>query len=105
MGFLDQRAKLSGRKGIVIGGGGGIGKTITLALVEAEVDVAFCDIDAAAAFSHLLHQLLPNSDAFYRPRSAFLSEALQDEIRESLLHVPTGDRRWANGPKRTSRRN
>jgi len=49
MGRLEQRAGLTGRKAVVIGGGGGIGAAATLALGESGVDVAFCDIDAAAS--------------------------------------------------------
>jgi NAD(P)-dependent dehydrogenase (short-subunit alcohol dehydrogenase family) len=48
MGILDTRSNLRGRRAAIIGGAGGIGKAITMALVEAEVDVAFCDIDEAA---------------------------------------------------------
>ena len=46
---LDQRANLFGRRAIVIGGGDAIGRAVTLALAEVGVDIAFCDIDAAAA--------------------------------------------------------
>ena len=48
MGILDTRSNLRSRRAAIIGGAGGIGKAITMALVEAEVDVAFCDIDEAA---------------------------------------------------------
>ena len=48
MGILDTRSNLRGRRAAIIGGAGGIGKAITMALVEAEVDVAFYDIDEAA---------------------------------------------------------
>jgi 3-oxoacyl-[acyl-carrier protein] reductase len=45
MGVLDNRGKLAGRKAFVIGGAGGIGRAVTMALAQAEVDVAFCDVD------------------------------------------------------------
>ena len=48
MGILDNRGNLRGRNAVVVGGADGIGRAITLALAEAEVDVAFCDINAAA---------------------------------------------------------
>jgi 3-oxoacyl-[acyl-carrier protein] reductase len=48
MGILDKRGNLKGRNAIVIGGADGIGRAITLAFAEAEIDVAFCDINAAA---------------------------------------------------------
>ena len=47
-GFLDQRANLAGKVAAVIGGGGGIGAGISLALADAGVDLAICDIDEAA---------------------------------------------------------
>jgi 3-oxoacyl-[acyl-carrier protein] reductase len=48
MGILDTRSNLRGRRAAIIGGAGGIGKAITMALVDAEVDVALCDIDETA---------------------------------------------------------
>lgn len=51
MGALDVRGNLGGRNAVVIGGGGGIGKAVTVALAEAQVDVAFCDVDSTALIS------------------------------------------------------
>lgn len=48
MGILDERSKLRGRKAAIIGGADGIGKAVTLALLDSEVDVAFCDINEPA---------------------------------------------------------
>ncbi len=48
MGIMDRLGNLQGRKAFVIGGADGIGKAITMALAEAEVDVAFCDNNADA---------------------------------------------------------
>ena len=45
-GFLDGRANLAGKVAAVIGGGGGIGAGVSLALADAGVDLAICDIDA-----------------------------------------------------------
>ena len=53
MGTLDRRGNLAGKKAIIIGGAVCIGRAITLALAEAEIDVAFCDIDADAVKSTL----------------------------------------------------
>ena len=44
---LGSRAALRGRVAVIVGGGSGIGAAVTLALAEAGVDVAFCDIDEA----------------------------------------------------------
>ena len=46
--FLDERAQLAGRIAVVVGGGGGIGRAVTLGLAGAGVHVAFCDVDGAA---------------------------------------------------------
>lgn len=48
MGFLEDRANLAGRVAVVVGGAAGIGEAVTLAFASAGVDVAFCDINAAA---------------------------------------------------------
>lgn len=47
-GFLDSRANLAGKTAVVVGGGGGIGAACTLALAQAGVTCAICDIDDAA---------------------------------------------------------
>jgi NAD(P)-dependent dehydrogenase (short-subunit alcohol dehydrogenase family) len=49
--FLAQRANLSGKVAVVLGGAGGIGKAVSLALANAGVDVAVCDRDCDAADS------------------------------------------------------
>ena len=50
MGLLEAQAKLAGKVAAVIGGAGGIlGRAVSLALAEAHVDIAACDIDAEAA--------------------------------------------------------
>lgn len=48
MRVLENRANLSGKVGIVVGGGGGIGRAVTLALAGAGVDLAICDINENA---------------------------------------------------------
>ena len=51
MGLLDDRGNLAGRKAVIIGGADGIGRAVTLALAGARIDIAFCDINAAAVQS------------------------------------------------------
>lgn len=46
--ILDTRAALSGRTAAVVGGGGGIGRAVSLALAEAGVDLVIGDRDDAA---------------------------------------------------------
>jgi 3-oxoacyl-[acyl-carrier protein] reductase len=49
MGLLDSRANLAGKVAVVLGGCGEIqGRAITLALAEAGVNIAACDINEAA---------------------------------------------------------
>ena len=54
--FLTQRANLSGKVAVVLGGAGGIGAAISLALANAGVNVAVCDIDSAAVAAMLAEQ-------------------------------------------------
>ncbi len=49
MGLLEAHAGLAGKVAAVVGGAGGIGRGVTLALARAGVDIAACDIDAEAA--------------------------------------------------------
>lgn len=51
MGILDRRGALEGRRAVLIGGAAGIGRAVTLALGEAGVDMAFCDVDEASMAS------------------------------------------------------
>jgi NAD(P)-dependent dehydrogenase (short-subunit alcohol dehydrogenase family) len=46
--FLDGRARLSGRIAVVVGGGGGIGRAVSLGLAGAGVHLAICDVDGLA---------------------------------------------------------
>lgn len=48
MGLLDERGALGGKAAVVVGGAGGIGRSVSLDLARAGVDVAVCDIDATA---------------------------------------------------------
>ncbi len=46
--FLDERAALRGKRAMVAGGGGGLGRASALDLARAGVDLALCDVDAEA---------------------------------------------------------
>lgn len=48
MGLLEAHAGLAGKVAAIIGGAGGIGRAVTLALAEAGVAIAACDIDEEA---------------------------------------------------------
>ncbi|MNQ56740.1 4-formylbenzenesulfonate dehydrogenase TsaC1/TsaC2 [compost metagenome] len=48
---LEKRANLADRRAVVVGGADGIGRAVTLALAEAGIDVAFCDINGEAVLS------------------------------------------------------
>lgn len=45
MSLLEAHAALAGRRAVVIGGAGGVGRAVTLALADAGVDIAACDVD------------------------------------------------------------
>lgn len=48
MGLLEERAGLSGRVAVVVGGGGGLGRAAALDLAACGTTLALCDIDADA---------------------------------------------------------
>ena len=48
MGLLEERAGLSGRVAVVMGGGGGLGRAAALDLAACGTSLALCDIDAEA---------------------------------------------------------
>lgn len=59
MGLLEAHASLAGKVAAVIGGAGGIlGRAVSLALAEAGVHIAACDIDAEA-----LRTIVPELEA------------------------------------------
>jgi len=47
-GILDDRANLAGKTAVLLGGGGGIGSAVSLALAEAGVDLLIADLDASS---------------------------------------------------------
>lgn len=47
-GLLEAHAALKGKVAVVIGGAGGVGRGVTLALAQAGIDIALCDIDDEA---------------------------------------------------------
>lgn len=49
MNFLDAHAAMQGKVAVVVGGGYGVGRAVTLALAGAGVDIALCDNDDAGA--------------------------------------------------------
>jgi NAD(P)-dependent dehydrogenase (short-subunit alcohol dehydrogenase family) len=48
MGLMEAQAGLAGKTAVVVGGGSGIGRAVTLALAGAGVAIALCDVDEAA---------------------------------------------------------
>ena len=51
MGLLEAHAGLAGKIAVVVGGAGGIGRAVTLALAKAGVGIATCDIDEEATYA------------------------------------------------------
>jgi 3-oxoacyl-[acyl-carrier protein] reductase len=48
MSYLDERADLSGRVAVIVGGGGGLGRACAIDLSGAGMRLALCDRDAAS---------------------------------------------------------
>jgi len=48
MGLLEAHARLAGKRAVVIGGAGGIGRAVSIALAKAGIGIASCDIDEQA---------------------------------------------------------
>lgn len=48
---LAERAGLAGKVAVVVGGGGGLGAAVTIALADEGVATAFCDVDDEASAS------------------------------------------------------
>lgn len=48
MGLLEAHAALAGKSAVIIGGSGGVGRAVTLALAKAGIRIATCDIDPDA---------------------------------------------------------
>jgi NAD(P)-dependent dehydrogenase (short-subunit alcohol dehydrogenase family) len=49
MGLLEAHASLAGRRAVVVGGAGGIGRAVSIALAKAGIAIATCDADEQAA--------------------------------------------------------
>lgn len=101
-GFLDRRAGLSGRKAVIVGGGGGIGAACTLALAEAGVACAVLDIDgnalaetrAALAKSGQLIAAMKGDAADPETLDAFYDEvATKTDAIDIVVNVAGGTRR------------
>ena len=85
MSTLDQRANLHGKVAAIVGGASGIGAAVTLALADAGVDVAFCDINANALTA-------TRTDC---------GALRQSELGRSRLHLPPMRRTRNSSPRST----
>jgi NAD(P)-dependent dehydrogenase (short-subunit alcohol dehydrogenase family) len=69
MGFLEDRANLTGKTAVVVGGGGGLGRACALDLARAGVTLALCDRNEA---------LLAESRAMAEETGAHVVDAVFD---------------------------
>jgi NAD(P)-dependent dehydrogenase (short-subunit alcohol dehydrogenase family) len=99
---LVERANLAGKRAIVVGGGAGVGRAVSLALAEEGVDLAICDWQAdflaetCSAVKELGRQVV-SATTDVRDRQA-LSEFYDMVEREwstaqILVNIPGGVRR------------
>jgi NAD(P)-dependent dehydrogenase (short-subunit alcohol dehydrogenase family) len=51
MGLLEAHASLAGKRAVIVGGAGGQGRAMSLALAKAGISIACCDIDQEATRS------------------------------------------------------
>jgi NAD(P)-dependent dehydrogenase (short-subunit alcohol dehydrogenase family) len=69
MSLLEAHSALAGKRAVLLGGSGGIGRTIALALADAGVDIASCDIDEEAA-----REIVPEVEARGRRIVSFVGD-------------------------------
>jgi NAD(P)-dependent dehydrogenase (short-subunit alcohol dehydrogenase family) len=89
--FLARRANLEGKAAVVLGGAGGIGRAVSLALVNAGVAVAVCDIDPAAAAAAREELRAAGREAFVRVADATEPAALASFYGEVAASFPRLD--------------
>ena len=80
--FLTQRCNLPGKVAVVLGGAGGIGRAVTLALGSAGVDVGFCDTDPEAMAATLAELRALGRTGFARVLDVTRAAALEEFYAE-----------------------
>jgi NAD(P)-dependent dehydrogenase (short-subunit alcohol dehydrogenase family) len=81
--MLDERAGLAGKTAVVLGGGDGIGRHVSLALAEAGIDLAICD-NATAALAETEQQLKAMGRKVLAMEADVLDEAAQERFYDAV---------------------
>jgi NAD(P)-dependent dehydrogenase (short-subunit alcohol dehydrogenase family) len=77
MGLLEAHAGLAGKTAVVVGGAAGIGRAVSLALAEAGVAIALCDVDQAATKAVVPELEALGVEAFAMPADVCDVDALE----------------------------
>src|SRR5258706_3128501 len=83
--MLDERAGLAGKTAVVLGGGDGIGRHVSLALAEAGIDLAICD-NATGPLAETEQQI----KAMGRKVLAMEADVLDEAAQERFYDVVAG---------------
>ena len=81
--MLDERAGLAGSTAVILGGGDGIGRHVSLALAEAGIDLAICD-NATDALAETERQVKALGRKVLAMEADVLDEAAQERFYDAV---------------------
>jgi len=81
--MLDERAGLAGKTAVILGGGDGIGRHVSLALAEAGIDLAICD-NATGPLAETEQQIKAMGRKVLAMEADVLDEAAQERFYDAV---------------------